>query len=152
MEEVDSREALFRLARLGEGERAVFLVRDRGLLLVSRYEGDRYKLAFVDVGVEVRTDVCPGDPEEATTLVGVMEDVPWQGLALEYAMALAPANCENGVLRANPTVKFTVPPEWLMFDLVAVAHALMARGMDEYLEEVSRRLGTRLWVRKIVRV
>jgi len=116
-------------------------VRDINLYALVVLDGSRYKMGFIDLNIRVFTTAPCADAEGETTLLGEVEDLPWPGYRLNYAMSLFPVKCDESGLYGFLSVKFTVPLEWGFFNWAQIAALVIRERAEGYLAEIKNKFG-----------
>ncbi|MBP1448679.1 MAG: hypothetical protein JZD41_01495 [Thermoproteus sp.] len=146
MKEVAARQFPYFLA-LQVAQEEVFLVKDLGLLGVSKLVEDGYSLGFIDLRKVVYIDRAPQDLEAEAAAKGVKRDVPWGGFEAEYVLTLV--EFEGSV---RPAVKFIVKHDEAMFNWAHIARSLLDGELEAYLTWLKNRLGVKIEALEIVGV
>jgi hypothetical protein len=119
----------------------VFFLEDLDLYVVSHFDGELYRLGFVDlrtrVGLKVRCDRL----EEETAASTELKDIPWERMRLKVVFTLYPLNCFEEGAEGALALKINIEPHWLMYDWVKIARAILSSWSEQYVMWLRERFG-----------
>jgi hypothetical protein len=124
-----------------EGTTHVFFLDDIDFYAVSSFDGERYKLGFVDLRTRFGVKAACEELEDAAAVAVELRDIPWEGIRLKAVFTLFPLNCGGERSEGALALKINVEPHWVMYDWAKIARILMSKEAERYAGWLRERFG-----------
>jgi len=124
-----------------EGSTHVFFLEDIEFYAVSSFDGEYYRLGFVDLRTRFGVKAACEGLEDAAAAAVELRDIPWEGMGLKAVLTLYPLNCGGGRSEGALALKVNVEPHWVMYDWAKIARILISKEVERYMGWLRERLG-----------
>jgi hypothetical protein len=124
-----------------EGSTHVFFLEDIDFYAVSNFDGEYYRLGFVDLRTRVGVKAACEGLEDAAAAAVELRDIPWKGVRLKAVFTLYPLNCGEGRSEGALALMINVEPHWVMYDWAKIAKILMSKEVERYVGWLRERFG-----------
>jgi hypothetical protein len=124
------------------GSTLLFFLEDLDFYVVSHFDGELYKLGFVDMRTRVGLKIPCDRVEEEAAAVVELRDIPWERMRLRAVLTLYPHVCFEEGVEGALALKINIEPHWVMYDWVKIARIIMSNEIKRYLGWLKHRFGS----------
>jgi len=124
-----------------EGSTHIFFLEDLDFYVVSHFDGEMYRLGFVDLRTRIGVKLPCDRLEEEAAAVVELRDIPWERMGLRAVLTLYPLHCFEEGAEGALALKVNVEPHWAMYDWVKIARIVMSMEAERYLTWLRERVG-----------
>jgi hypothetical protein len=118
-----------------------FYLEDVDFYVISRFDGEIYRLGFIDLRTRIGLRAnCETVEDEVSTAVE-LRDVPWNGMRLKAVFSLYPLRCVEDRVEGALALKLNFEPHWAMYDWAKIAQIVMRRYVEGYVKWLMERFG-----------